>query len=1113
MIITKTRTSIFGVFALFASLWLNPLLAQTMPINVNPSQLTFNAPNGTAVPQNLIVTSSSGSLNFTATAVSSANWLAVSPGNGATPQALSIAVNPGSLAQGAYAGFVNIAVGGNTTTVPVVLNLNTSGPPAITALPNSLGFNFQTANTTPQTQQLSLTPAGGLPLTYAATTAVASGGNWLSLSSNGGSAPGTLAVTVNPAVLQPGVYFGAVAINPPGTSGLIVPVQVNVAGPSTLSVSPQQLSFAYQTGTTAPAAQTLMFTSSGGTTSFSAVPSTTTCGGNWLVVSQQNSATPSTISVQINTTGLQAGNCTGSINISAPGASNPTQSIPVSLLVSNNPLLQVPTSPITFNYQIGTASPAPQTVQVTSSSTPLSFTVTATPLNNGPDFLNITPTFGTTPVGISLSLNPTVLAGLAPNTYAENVSVASPGAGNPAQTFTVTLVVSNNPTLITSQQSVNFNYQVGQATPPNQTITVTSNGAPLAYNVAATTTNCAGFLTATPASGNTGYQSGQQSQVVVGVTTTGLTTSQTCTGSVMLTVPGSTAAPVTLPVMLNVSTTPLINVSPAVINITALPGAALAKQTVSLTSTDTTVPLNFTATAATNPPGLTWLGVTPNTGSSPASLSVMVNPANLLPGVYTGMINVSSSTASVLPQTIPVTLTIASGSVSALPTTISFNQAAGGSLPGNQTVQIAGVPAGTTVGATPTFFNGNNWATVTTAGNTITVIPAGSQLTAGTYQGVITVLVPGAANSPLYVPLTYTVGGTVSNIFDVPATLSLNYEAGTTVPPPQAVPINSAQGGAIAFNAVAVAAPGTTNAMVFLTVTPSSGNTPGTLNIGLNQQAVSTLAPGMYTNLVNLTSPTAPGSTQTITVTLTVTPAGVPAVAAIVSAASYQTGPVAVGELVSIFGSNIGPSNPAFLTLTPSGSVSTTLGNVKVTFNGIAAPLTYAGLNQINAAVPWELGNATTATVVVNNNGTSSANFQVNLAPTAPSLFVATQNGSGQGAIVNQDGSLNSSTNGASAGSFIALYATGGGAETPVVASGTVTPLNSTNLPAPNLPVTVTLGGVAAQVQYAGAAPGIVSGVLQINVMIPNNVSAGNQPVVVTIGGVSSPAVVTAAVK
>jgi uncharacterized protein (TIGR03437 family) len=63
------------------------------------------------------------------------------------------------------------------------------------------------------------------------------------------------------------------------------------------------------------------------------------------------------------------------------------------------------------------------------------------------------------------------------------------------------------------------------------------------------------------------------------------------------------------------------------------------------------------------------------------------------------------------------------------------------------------------------------------------------------------------------------------------------------------------------------------------------------------------------------------------------------------------------------------------------------------------------------------------------------------------------------------------------------------------------------------LPVSVSIGGVNASVQYAGEAPGLVSGVMQINVTVPSSIAASvSTPVVVTVGTASS-ATVTIATK
>src|SRR5204863_266574 len=104
--------------------------------------------------------------------------------------------------------------------------------------------------------------------------------------------------------------------------------------------------------------------------------------------------------------------------------------------------------------------------------------------------------------------------------------------------------------------ALNFNYQIGQASPQNQTLTISSSGAPLNYQTSVTTSNCPGFLSVTPTSGSS---FGNQNQIVVSTNTSGLTTAQVCTGTVILTVPG-TSTSLQIPVSLNVSNNVLLNV-------------------------------------------------------------------------------------------------------------------------------------------------------------------------------------------------------------------------------------------------------------------------------------------------------------------------------------------------------------------------------------------------------------------------------------------------------------------------------------------------------------------------------------------------------------------------
>jgi uncharacterized protein (TIGR03437 family) len=1088
----------------------NTAVAQTNTLVASPPQLTFNTQTGVITqPQTVLVTSSSGGESVTITAHSDSSWLNVSPATGTTPLVLAVSIGSGAPPSGVDVGFINIQAGTTTLSVPVTLNANSTGAPSpITASSNSLSFVFTAGNTLAQSANVSLSSSSSNVTNYTATAITNSGTQWLSVNPPAGSLPGALQVTVNPGSLlnTPGTFDAAVAINAPGTTGIAIPVLVTIQGTPALNVSPGQISFDYQIGTTAPAAQTLALSSSTGAgVSFTATAqSTTATCGNWIVLNQNAGATPSTLTVQANVTGLTAGPCNGQITISAPGASNPSITVPVSLLVSTTPLIQAPTAPVTFTYQIGGAVPASQNVQITSSTSGVPITATAAPSNGtATDFLEVTPATGTTPQSLALAVNPTVLASLAPGTYTETVTLSGAGAGNSPQSFDVTLTVSSNPTLLGSAQSLSFNYQVGETAPSSQTITVTSSGAPLNYQVAANATSCSGFLSATPSTGSTFSPApATQNQVIVSVNPKGITP-QVCSGNVTLTVPGSTAAPLVIPVTFDVSNTALLSVSQSSINVTAVAGqlTPLPIQTVSVTSSDGSA-ISFSATAATSPAGLTWLSVAPNLGTAPSNLLISISPANLGVGVYKGSITVSSSTANVPAQTIFVTLTLYASTAIASQPSLTFTQSFGGAAPDTQSIQINGVPAGTTIGAVATVLSGAGWLTATTSGNTITVTANGSQLAQGSYSGVITVIVPGAGGSPLYVPVTLNVTVATSEIALSSNTASFTVQAGSmSVPVAQTVQVTSTTGSSVAFTASFVPSTGGN----FLTVTPSTGNTPATLTMMVNAAVADTLAAGSYTGDVQVMAGN--GAAQTVRVTLTVSAAGTPVVLAVTNGASLQPSAVSPGEIITIFGNSIGPVSPATgtsFTPTAAGTVPTTLAGASVTFNNVAAPLIFVSQSQINAIVPYEVAGQTSVPVAVTNNGTASATFTVPVVTTAPAIFSLGESGSGQGAILNQDASVNGSSNPAAPGSIISIYATGEGQLVPPGATGCITG-GTLPLPKPAAVVSLTVGGQAVStIEYAGEAPDFVCGLIQINATLPSNLSAGPQPVALTIGSASN---------
>jgi hypothetical protein len=112
----------------------------------------------------------------------------------------------------------------------------------------------------------------------------------------------------------------------------------------------------------------------------------------------------------------------------------------------------------------------------------------------------------------------------------------------------------------------------------------------------------------------------------------------------------------------------------------------------------------------------------------------------------------------------------------------------------------------------------------------------------------------------------------------------------------------------------------------------------------------------------------------------------------------------------------------------------------------------------------------------------------------------------GAAAALNQDGSINTPTNPANASGIVVLFATGEGQTTP---AGTDGKLAKAPFPQPNLSVSVTIGSLPAQAVYAGAAPGGVAGLMQINAIIPASVHAGSSvPLVIRIGSaISAPGV------
>ncbi len=245
--------------------------------------------------------------------------------------------------------------------------------------------------------------------------------------------------------------------------------------------------------------------------------------------------------------------------------------------------------------------------------------------------------------------------------------------------------------------------------------------------------------------------------------------------------------------------------------------------------------------------------------------------------------------------------------------------------------------------------------------------------------------------------------------------------------------------------------------------------------------------------------------------------APLPPIKSVVNAASFIGGPVSPGELVTIFGSGIGPATAAYAITDPStGKLATTIGGVQVLFNGTPAPMIYASSTQVSAVVPYEMALIPNPAVWIEYAGENSNAYPLTLAATAPGLFAQNSAGSGPGAILNQDNSLNGPSHPAAKGSIVQVFMTGEGQTSPQGVTGAITTVTLPPpqvTPAPVRPIQVWIGGQPALYTYAGEAPGMVAGVMQLNVQIPANAPSGPLSIQVSIGGNMSQSGITVSVQ
>jgi uncharacterized protein (TIGR03437 family) len=381
------------------------------------------------------------------------------------------------------------------------------------------------------------------------------------------------------------------------------------------------------------------------------------------------------------------------------------------------------------------------------------------------------------------------------------------------------------------------------------------------------------------------------------------------------------------------------------------------------------------------------------------------------------------------------------------------------------------------------------WLTVSSSSNTtpatVTVTPNVAGMKLGTYNSSLSFTF--SDGSVTAIPVTLTILEPQLLWTATPAG-PLNFTApsgATTIQSPEI--IVSAAGQNVPLQVTAsVTSP---TAGRWLALSPdgkSTGTTPQAFHVSINPSG---LAAGVYQGAITATS-SAPGVSPLnipLTLTITAATAAPPAISIslIQNAASFEKGSEAPNTILTAFGVYPGCTSGA-----------------EVSVDGSPTTVFYSSPKQVNFLFPSSVSGETSASLQIQCAGLKSPVFDVPVLNLAPAIFTVGQNGTGQAAIVNPDGSMATA---ATPGSIIQIYGTG---------FGMLGPVESDGLRHLLLPVTATIGGMPATVLFAGEASGTTTGLQQINVEIPANAPAGPAiPLQLTVGGVNTAAGVTLAIQ
>ena len=981
--------------------------------------------------------------------------------------------------------------------------------------PSSLTFSAEAGGANPASQTLLVEDPKGGAVSWRSTVSTSDGGKWLALSPSSGTTPTKPSVLVDIAGLAAGSYSGEVSIIDPDGQATVVRVTLEVA--AVLNVTPSALAFFAEAGGANPADQALLVEDpNDGNVDWTGTVSTSD-GGKCLALSPSSGTTPTKPSVLVDIAGLAAGSYTGQVSVTASGG-NPTV-VPVTLELSGGSVLKVSPSSLTFSAEAGGDNPADQILLVLDSEGGAVGWTGTVSTSDGGKWLSISPSAGTTPSKIAVSVD---IVGLAAGSYTGEVSINPPDA-EPV----VVAVTARVSALVVVPESLRFSAMVG-APAERQALEIASKGEPVEWTATVKLFSGSGWLSVSPTSGTAITE--KSATLAVEVNYGALPGAGLFQAVVIVTDVGSGSV-VEVPVAVALSAVGarlLINPPVFVFTVPSSATGSLS-QTLRVINQEEGI-LNWSISGKLP----SWLTVSPssgtaNGGASEASTTILTaNPAGLSSGVNQALLEVSAPGASNTPQLVTVTLHVvpptAPAQADLTPQGFFFVAEQGSALPAEQELTLSNAGGGTlTAEFVSSTGSGGDWLSVSPPNTIVSADPFTAQvsvnqagLAAGVYRGTVTGTFSSGPPQEVEVLLIVTPPGGALRAQAVgvpraaqcaPTRLEL---LATTIGNGLSLPVSFPR----VLTALVVDDCGSAVDNATLVASVEGLNIPlRSLGTGFYS---GTWVPQGEAASVALTFDALHPDFAKVQRSFTVSTAAaagavsLPTLFAdgVVEGAGFTPRrPLSAGGIVSLFGQGFATEN-SFASQLP---LERELAGVSVRIGGQDAPLYFVGPGQINAQVPLEVSTGDSVPVAVSVGGLLTAPQNYLIAPAQPGIFEV---GGGQGAVLiaNTDilvapvGSIpGRQTRPAEGGEFVSIFCAGLGATSPTVGAG-----EPGAGEAVTTPVTATIGGVNASVSFAGLAPNFV-GLYQVNAVVPTGVVGGPAvAVVITQDGIASNAVTIA---